>query len=59
MPFKPSDPKTKELSSKERKEFENKVVEGIKGEYDRIFYAAASLCDRIAFKGDELVFIKV
>ena len=40
------------------REFENRVVEEIKHEYDRIFYIS-SVCDRIALKGDELVFIEI
>jgi len=40
------------------REFENRIVEEIKHEYDRIFYIS-SVCDRIALRGDELVFIEI
>jgi hypothetical protein len=40
------------------REFENKVADNIKNEYDKVFYIA-SVCDRIALKGDELVFIEI
>jgi hypothetical protein len=110
MPFKPNDPKTKEIASKGAKaknekypehyrkwlfkkddlrtkelsrkgvlerhkkfsdihefysklgrksrDFENKVVESIKNKYDKIFYIS-SICDRIALRGDELIFIEI
>lgn len=34
------------------------IAEQIKNEYDKIFYVA-SVCDRIALKGNELVFIEI
>ena len=40
------------------REFENRVVEEIKHEYDRMLYIS-SVCDRIALRGDELVFIEI
>jgi hypothetical protein len=45
------------LGRKSRK-FENEVVENIKNEYDKIFYVS-SVCDRIALRKDELVFIEI
>lgn len=43
---------------KKSRAFENQVVERIKHEYDKIFYVA-SVCDRIALRGTELVFIEI
>jgi len=43
---------------KRSREFENRIAEQIKNEYDKIFYVA-SVCDRIALRGDELVFIEI
>jgi len=43
---------------KRSREFENQVVDKIKNEYDKIFYVA-SVCDRIALRGNELIFIEI
>ena len=43
---------------KRSREFENQIAEQIKHEYDKIFYVA-SVCDRIALRGNELVFIEI
>ena len=43
---------------KRSREFENRIVEQIKNEYDKIFYVA-SVCDRIALRGNELIFIEI
>lgn len=45
-------------SGKRSREFENQIAEQIKDEYDKIFYVA-SVCDRIALRGNELVFIEI
>ena len=77
--FKKDDPRTKEMSKKavlarhkkhpdlhelysswgkKSRKFENQIAERIKNEYDKIFYVV-SVCDRIALKGSELVFIEI
>jgi len=43
---------------KRSRKFENKIVEQIKEEYDKIFYVS-SVCDRIALKGNKLIFIEI
>jgi len=43
---------------KRSREFENQIAEQIKNEYDEIFYVA-SVCDRIALRGNELIFIEI
>jgi len=40
------------------REFESRIAEQIKNEYDKIFYVA-SVCDRIALRGNELIFIEI
>ena len=77
--FKKGDPRTKEMSKKavlarhkkhrdlyelysswgkKSRKFENQIAERIKSEYDKIFYVA-SVCDRIALRGTELIFIEI
>lgn len=77
--FKKGEPKTKEMSKKavlarhkkhpdlytlygswgkKSRKFENRIAESIKNEYDKIFYVA-SVCDRIALRGTELIFIEI
>jgi hypothetical protein len=43
---------------KRSRRFENRIAEQIRNEYDKIFYVA-SVCDRIALRGDELIFIEI
>jgi len=43
---------------KRSRKFENRIAEQIKHEYDR-FYYVASVCDRIAIRGNELIFIEI
>jgi len=43
---------------KKSREFENRIAKQIKDDYDKIFYAT-SVCDRIALKGNDLVFIEI
>lgn len=40
------------------REYENQIAEHIRKEYDKMFYAG-SVCDRIALRGQELIFIEI
>ncbi len=43
---------------KRSREFENRIAQEIKDEYDKMFHVA-SVCDRIAIRGNELFFIEI